>query len=141
MKNKLLTAQHIFSNADGQFSSGFNCGVYGETISCTQGAGIDFFRGWSKAQDMILDGKIFYIHNFHTKECDRNDSFIYGGFWVCNGCGKKKIDKSWWTIKVVRDGSEFCCIGENFTNIQESDNFAFGKTKKEAIDNYSDMYK
>jgi hypothetical protein len=47
---------------------------------------------------------------------------------VCNGCGSKDVDKEWWKIKVEKDGNQFCCHGLDFVNLQESDNYAFGKT-------------
>ena len=141
MKNKLLTAQDIFKNVSGTFANGFNSAVYGEQIGCTASAAIEFFQGWSKAMDMISDGEIYYTHNFHKKECERNgNAFLYGGFWVCNECGKRDIDKPYWTIKVFKDGNEFCCVGENFINLQESNNYAFGKTKQEAINNYGTKF-
>ena len=39
-------------------------------------------------------------------------------------------------VKVMQDGSAFCCIGEGFVNLQESDNYAFGNTFDEAVENY-----
>jgi hypothetical protein len=42
----------------------------------------------------------------------------------------------WWKIQVEKDGNEFCCHGLDFINLQESSNYAFGKTFEEAISNY-----
>jgi hypothetical protein len=39
-------------------------------------------------------------------------------------------------VKVIKDGNSFCCVGEGFVNLQESDNYAFGDTFDEAIENY-----
>ena len=47
---------------------------------------------------------------------------------VCNSCGNKDVDKEWWKIKVEKDGNEYCCHGLDFVNLQESNNYAFGKT-------------
>ena len=141
MENKLLTAQHIFKNAGGQLSAGFNQAIYGDLLDITQPK--EVIRGYCKAENMIADGEVYYVHNFHKIECTGHrpsDAFIYGGFWVCTSCGKKSIDKPWWIIKVERDGDSWCCKGENFINLQESDNYAFGTTREEAIRNYGNKY-
>ncbi len=35
------------------------------------------------------------------------------------------------------DGGQYCVVGPDFVSIEESDCYAFGATKKEAIANYS----
>lgn len=45
------------------------------------------------------------------------------------------------TIKVMKDGCSFCCIGEGFDNLQESNNYAFGDTFEDAISNYQRKFK
>lgn len=44
-------------------------------------------------------------------------------------------------IKVMKDGNSFCCVGEGFTNLQESNNYAFGDTFENAISNYERKFK
>jgi len=137
--NKLQTAQHIAWDASGLFSSGFNRRIYGETIAeATKDQPLAVHQGYNYADKLIKNGEIYYIHNFHQKECV-GMAFQYGGFWVCNTCGGKAVDESWWTIRVFQDGNEFCCVGENFVNLQESNNYAFGKSRAEAINNYGDI--
>lgn len=68
---------------------------------------------------------------------DWND---YAGFflqaekWIKEGFIFFKRDGL--AIKVMKDGDFFCCIGEGFVNLQESDNYAFGDTFEDAISNY-----
>jgi hypothetical protein len=95
--------------------------------------------GWKLAEKMIKEGKIFFTLNFHKShsDCDGH-AFQYGGFWVCNTCGGNRCFKPWWNIKVFKDGNAWCCIGEDFKDLQSSENYAFGDTRDEAISNYGD---
>jgi hypothetical protein len=143
--NRLLTGQHFYNNASGRFLSGFNRKIYGETYQeafSTQyeRTDIDMVSGWNAAEKLIDKGDIYYVHDFHNLECDKGYAFQYGGFWVCNSCGGKGVDRNWWTIKVYKDGDEWCCVGEDFDNLQCSDNYAFGKTRDEAISNYGNIF-
>ena len=136
MNNKLLMAQDIIPNADGTVMSGFNTKVQGGSYYYA------FNSGWNLAEEFINEGKIYYVHNFHNSECPMNGhAYLFGGIWVCNECGKNNVGKKWWTIRVFQDGNKWCCVGEGFVNVQESDNYAFGKTRKKAIKNYSNKYK
>lgn len=45
------------------------------------------------------------------------------------------------TVKVMKDGDSFCCVGERFINLQESNNYAFGDTFEDAIRNYKRKFK
>lgn len=94
--------------------------------------------GYWLADGMIKAGKIYYVQHFPHKNCDGH-AFTYGGGWVCNKCGQSNIAKSWWKIKVFKDGNAWCCVGEGFEDLQESDNFAFGDTREEAIKNYGEL--
>ena len=38
---------------------------------------------------------------------------------------------------VFRDGDQFCVVGPDFVSMEESDCYAFGATKEEAIANYA----
>ena len=42
-------------------------------------------------------------------------------------------------LKVEKDGNEFCCHGLDFEDLQSSNNYAFGKTFSETINNYEDV--
>ena len=93
--------------------------------------------GFWLADRMINDGKLFYVHPFHQLECpQKGHAFQYGGTWVCNSCGQPNVQREWWKIKVQKDGNAWCCVGTGFENLQESDNYAFGDTRDEAIENY-----
>lgn len=138
------TAQDVLPlHFAGSTYAGFNRRVYGEANWAdafryqAERFDRDMNAGWEAADKMIREGKIFYVHNFHSIEChSKHHAFQYGGFWVCNGCGNKGVDKPWWTIKVMQDGNAWCCVGDGFINLQESDNYAFGDTREEAIENY-----
>ncbi|MEO5858045.1 MAG: hypothetical protein ABIR33_03760 [Pyrinomonadaceae bacterium] len=38
---------------------------------------------------------------------------------------------------IFLDGDQYCVIGPEFIGIDESDSYAFGSTRAEAIDNYA----
>jgi hypothetical protein len=38
---------------------------------------------------------------------------------------------------IFLDGDQYCVVGPEFTNVEESDWFAFGSTREEAIANYA----
>ncbi len=96
-------------------------------------------NGYNYAKNMAKDEGIAFIHPFKCGENKDCFPFMYGGFFVCNSCGGKSVDKDWWKIKVEKDGTEFCCHGLDFINLQESENYAFGKTFEEAISNYGEL--
>ena len=39
-------------------------------------------------------------------------------------------------FKCQQDGDAWCCVGEGFVNLQESNNYAFGDTWGEAVDKF-----
>lgn len=92
-------------------------------------------QGYDYAKKMAKEEGIAFTHIF---KCEKSGCFPfnYGGFMVCNSCGGKGVDKEWWKIKVEKDGTDYCCHGLDFINLQESSNYAFGKTFDEAISNY-----
>lgn len=100
----------------------------------------DLYPYFNKADELIKDGKIFYVHPFKCKSENCNGRFQYGGGWACNDCGTCINTPEWWKIKVEQDGDQFCCIGNGFINLQESENYAFGGTKEEAIQNYRKLF-
>lgn len=146
-ENKLLTCQYIFPNAPPSYAAGFNSRVYGESYqeACGYPCAHDGNRisGWQKADDMVNEGKIYSIYRFKHLAFDKickGISFSYGGQKVCNECGKARVDAPWWVVKIEKDGAAYCIKGENFENLQESDNYAFGDTKIEALNNYQNIY-
>jgi hypothetical protein len=91
-------------------------------------------QGYDFAKKMAQNGEIAFTHKF---KCGCGGyAFQYGGFWVCNKCGNKDVDKDWWKIRVVKDGNQFCCHGLDFEDLQSSDNYSFGETFEKAIANY-----
>ncbi|WP_042372679.1 hypothetical protein [Bacteroides neonati] len=54
--------------------------------------------------------------------------------WVSEG--KLYFKRDGHILKVIPDGNTYCCVGEGFVNLQESDNYAFGDTFEEAIENF-----
>ncbi len=147
MKNhtKFAYAQDVFNDLGSSFSVGFNFCVNGHTYNecfkyphdCSDGARQN---GWQTAEKFIKEGKVYYRHNFHQSHggCE-GCAFPYGGYWVCNTCRNSGVDRPWWFIKVFADGNAWICVGEDFADLQASDNYAFGATRKEAITNYGDL--
>jgi hypothetical protein len=127
---------YLSENVSGRFRGGFNQRVFGDPMP-TGHCNLEEFQGWCKADEMIREGKIYYTHTF-PHGC-RELSFKYGGSDVCNACGNERLAKPWWNIKTMMDGNAHFVVGEGFKNLQESDNFAFGDTKKEALDNYYNL--
>jgi len=93
-------------------------------------------QGYNYAKNMAKEEGVAFIYPFKCGESDSCFPFDYGGFFVCNTCGNKGVDKDWWKIKVEKDGNQFCCHGLDFINLQESENYAFGETFELAIYNY-----
>ena len=96
-------------------------------------------QGYQYAEQMAKDDGIAFTKPFKCGGSENCYPFEYGGFFVCNSCGNKSVDKEWWKIKVEKDGNAYCCHGLDFINLQESDNVAFGDTFEEAIDNYGKL--
>jgi len=143
----MKTAQDYIGTTNSAAFSGFNSRIYGHSYNDTfqyphersDGAR---HAGWELAESMIKSGKIYSIHNFHQSHggCRHGFAFPYGGTWVCNTCNNSHLDRPWWVIKVIKDGNQWCCIGEDFENLQESGNYAFGETRELAIENYGDLF-
>ena len=143
-ENVFKTAQDVLRQpADAGAMAGFNRRIAGEGYAEAfqypherqDGAMV---AGWSLADGMIREGKLFYQENFHRKPWTSEGCFgiRYGGSICCNGCGLSKLEREWWKVKVFMDGNAWVCIGTGFENLQESDNYAFGDTRDEAIENY-----
>jgi hypothetical protein len=142
--DRFAYAQDILKDSAGSVGAGFNRRIGGmehtyafqhaheRTDQC-------LVAGWEKADEMIEQGKIFYVHNFHRLECASGHAFLYGGTYVCNTCQRDHLDKEWWKIKVQQDGSAWCCVGNGFVNLQESENYAFGDTREQAINKYGEL--
>lgn len=101
--------------------------------------GYAMHKGYQYASKMAKEYGIAFTHRFKCGSTESCYPFEYGGFFVCNYCGNKGVDKDWWKIKVEKDGNAYCCHGLDFINLQESDNVAFGYTFEEAIKNYGKL--
>ena len=137
----LKTSQELVKNKSNSFKAGFDMFIYGYYPIKFSDGYLDFYsrrQGYDYAEKMAREQGIAFTKVFkcNQKNCD---PFLYGGFFVCNNCGAKGVDKDWWKIKVEKDGDQFCCHGLDFINLQESENFAFGKTFEEAISNYGSL--
>jgi hypothetical protein len=136
---KLLYGQYVLDTTNASGLCGFNIRVMGGTLNdlYKHSDWRSMYGGFLTAEELIKEGRIYYINNF---KCECGDyRFQYGGTWVCNTCENKGA-APWWTIKVVQDGDQYCCVGEDFINLQESTNYAFGKTKEEAKNNYEKLF-
>jgi len=116
----MKTAQdYLDKYSGGECRGAFNARIYGDSWSKTvagspQGSvWAERNAGWNLADSMILQGKIFSKMNFNGKEV---------------------------TFKCFADGNKFCCVGEGFENLQESDRYAFGDTRDEAILNFCEGF-
>lgn len=111
----MKTAQDYLSErANGYHRGGFNCRLFGDSRSETlDGARgqiwADTFAGWEKADAMIRNGEIF---------------------------SEIKTSKVRIRFKCQKDGDSYCCVGFDFVNLQESENYAFGDSWQGAIDNF-----
>ena len=137
---KIKTAQELIK-ASASVMSGFNMFIHGHppiTFSDGYSDAGERIQGYEFAKKMAKEDGIAFTYPF---KCGKSDChpFQYGGFFVCNSCGNKDVDKDWWNIKVEKDGDEFCCHGLDFANLQESDNYAFGTTFENAIENYGKL--
>jgi hypothetical protein len=138
MKN-LKYAQDLIK-ASSSVNCGFNSFINGHSqpkrsdYGCVSEWGL-ITQGYDFARKMAEDNGIAFTHVFKCKQ-DGCFPFQYGGFFVCNACGNKDVNKEWWKIQVEKDGNEFCCHGLDFENLQESNNYAFGETFEQAIINY-----
>lgn len=142
MNNKLKTYQEIFGveNWNAHFSSGFNSRVFGSTLAQTVPGYYsgDRQNGWWLADEMARKGEIYTTEPFEHNGC-KSLAFTYGGTWACNGCNCDHIEQEWWKVKIMKDGDQYCVVGEGFVDLQESDNYAFGFTREEALQNYANV--
>jgi hypothetical protein len=144
MINKFKTAQYIIKNSAGMH--GFNRRIYGETFNEAFGYPCAHdpsgWAGFELVEKMIMSGKIYFVHRFrHIKyrkgeEICKGYAFPYGGTYVCNTCNNSKLNRHWWKVKVYKDGTAWCCVGEGFEDLQKSDNYAFGETREESLEKY-----
>lgn len=137
----LKTAQELIKTNDPNVMGGFNQFVYGtgKPEHSQYGDKTQWgkeIQGYEFAEKMAKENGISFTHVFKCGRSDRCFPFSYGGFFVCNTCGLKSVDKEWWKIKVDKDGGQFCCHGLDLINLQESENYAYGETFEQAISNY-----
>ena len=142
----MKTGQDYIKNPCSSSISGFNMRIGGHSYNDTfqyphERQDWDRQGGWDLADKLINEGKIFYLHNFHQShgDCPNGHAFPYGATWVCNTCNSERLDKPWWIIKTYMGANAWICVGEKFKDEQESDCYAFGNTKEEAIKNYGDI--
>lgn len=140
-ESKKIYAQDLIKTNNRSIIAGFNMFINGHpplTFSDGYHDAYDRMQGYEFAQNMAKENGIAFTHPF---KCERSSCFPfqYGGFFVCNSCGVKGVDKDWWNIQVEKDGNEYCCHGLDFANLQESTNYAFGKSFSEAIRNYRNV--
>ena len=136
---KLKYAQDLIKTNNTHVGCGFNQFINGnkEPRRSDYGSSEQWYselQGYDFAKKMAKEDGIAFTHGFKC-ECG-GYTFVFGGFWVCNSCGNKDVNKDWWNIKVEKDGNAYCCHGLDFINLQESDNYAFGGTYEESIINY-----
>jgi hypothetical protein len=112
----MKTAQDYLSlDSGGECFGGFNSRLYGESwskaVSGSPQGSVWAQRnaGWNLADSMIKSGKIYSKTTVKDKEI---------------------------TFKCFADGDEFCCVGEGFENLQESNNYAFGDCFDSAVVNF-----
>jgi len=139
----LKFADQVLKGSGGSAFGGFNSRIMGHDYSQTMsGRTWDIGQtvaGWRLADDMVRAGKLYAVHNFHHSHECAGHAFPYGGTFVCNECGKSRLEKEWWTIKCYVDGNAWCCVGPDFEDLQSSDCFAFGDTYDAAIAAYGDL--
>jgi len=141
---KLKYAQDLIKASNPHSSCGFNTFITGgqEPKGHEYGDKSEWYarlQGYQYAEKMAKEDGIAFTKPFKCGASDNCHPFVFGGFFVCNACGNKGVDKEWWKIKVEKDGNAYCCHGLDFINLQESDNYAFGDTFEEAIDNYEKL--
>lgn len=137
---KIKHAEELIKASSGYARAGFNMFIDGDTEPKSseyrdKSEWYSLIQGYQFAQKMAKEDGIFFTYPF---KCSQSGCFPfkYGGFFVCNSCGNKNVDRDWWKIRVVKDGNAFCCHGIDFINLQESNNYAFGDTYENAIENY-----
>ena len=143
MNKALKFADQVLKGSGGSAFCGFNSRVLGYDYPQTMdglnwGIG-ETASGWNLADKMVRDGKLYAVHNFHHSHECKGHAFPYGGSFVCNDCGRSKLEKDWWTIKCFADGNAWCCVGAEFEDLQSSDCYAFGDTYDAAIVAYGDQ--
>lgn len=138
---KLKLAQDLIKTSSGYIRAGFNSFIYGwgEPKSSEYGDKNEWYQkmqGYQYAQKMAKEDGIAFTYPFKCGLSTGCFPFQYGGSFVCNACGDENVDREWWKIKVVKDGNAYCCHGLDFQDLQSSNNYAFGDTFEEAIENY-----
>lgn len=126
--------------ANGNVSAGFNQFINGDSSPkrSDHGSSEQWYsqtQGYEYAVQMAKENGIAFTNVFKCNQ-SRCFPFSFGGTFVCNTCNKSDVQKEWWKIKVEKDGNEYCCHGLDFINLQESENYAFGKTFEIAVYNY-----
>jgi len=109
---------YLIETASGENRGGFNSRLQGDSrLETLRGyhSGPRWAQraaGWDLANGMINGGEIF---------------------------SKTEIDGKKIEFKCMKDGNAWCCVGPDFDNLQESDCYAFGDTRDEAIKAFSQL--
>ena len=141
--SELKYAQDLLKKANSHQMGGFNCIIngHGEPKAHEYGDKGEFFdriQGHHFAADLARENGIAFVYPFRCGGLNCRP-FEYGGSFVCNSCENSGVDKDWWKIQVEKDGNAFCCHGLDFVDLQESENYAFGDTFEDAIENYGKL--
>lgn len=134
-------SQDLIKTSNASIRAGFDMFINGHrpiTFSDGYYDAYDRMQGYDFAKKMAKENGIAFKYLF---KCGSSNCypFLYGGSIVCNSCGISGVDKDWFYIQVEKDGNEYCCHGLDFINLQESENYAFGKTFEDAIENYGKL--
>ena len=140
----LKYADELIKTDSKQIVSGFNMFINGnsEPKSSEYGDKEEWYlklQGYQFAQKMAKENGIAFVHIFKCGQSSNCFPFEYGGFFVCNACGNKGVDRDWWKIQVEKDSNSYCCHGLDFVDLQSSSNYAFGDTFEDAISNYGKL--
>ena len=69
---------------------------------------------------------------------ERGESYTYKA-WLAGAeslCKENEALKASTVLSCIQDGSAWICYGEGLIDIRESDNYAYGDSREEAISNY-----
>jgi len=132
------SAQSILEDIYGDNVTGFMIGGFNHFLEGYHQSDFDIRTQSVATRDLAIklinDGSIFYVEPFKCK-CG-SSRYTYGGKWACDDCYNAITTPDWWRVMVEADGNMFICKGNGFVNLQESNNYAYGSTRKEAKDNY-----
>ena len=110
-----LAQDYLKETSSGNTLGGFNSRLQGLSLmECNDGVPSGSiwgqrYIGWDLAHGMIEKGKIFSLLKTESGEVE---------------------------FKCFPDGDQWCCVGPEFENLQESDGYTFADSRKEAIEKF-----